>query len=55
MDLKLIKNLLNMIAESDVAGLHRREFQDQGKKQSEAPAFNPQPMFPPVGTPLGAN
>lgn len=51
MDLKLIKNLLNMIAESDVSevSIEEGDFKIKVKKQSETPAFNPQPMFPPVG------
>lgn len=51
MDLKLIKNLLNMIAESDVSevSIEEGDFKIKVKKQSEAPAYNPQPMFPPVG------
>jgi len=48
MDLKLIKNLLNMIAESDVSevSIEEGDFKIKVKKQSETQAYAPQPMFP---------
>jgi acetyl-CoA carboxylase biotin carboxyl carrier protein len=51
MDLKLIKNLLNMIAESDVSevSIEEGDFKIKVKKQSEVPAYTPQPVFPPAG------
>lgn len=51
MDLKLIKNLLNMIADSDVSevSIEEGDFKIKVKKQAEAPAYAPQPVFPPAG------
>ncbi len=51
MDLKLIKNLLNMIAESEVSevSIEEGDFKIKVKKQAEAPAF-PVPV-PPVFAP----
>jgi len=48
MDLKLIKNLLNMIAESDVSevSIEEGEFKIKVKKQPEIQAYAPQQMFP---------
>jgi acetyl-CoA carboxylase biotin carboxyl carrier protein len=51
MDLKLIKNLLNMIADSDVSevSIEEGDFKIKVKKQSEAQAYNPQPVFTTAG------
>jgi acetyl-CoA carboxylase biotin carboxyl carrier protein len=51
MDLKLIKNLLNMIAESDVSevSIEEGDFKIKVKKQSEVQAYAPQPVFPTAG------
>ncbi len=51
MDLKLIKNLLNMIADSDVSevSIEEGDFKIKVKKQAETPAYAPQPVFPPSG------
>ncbi len=48
MDLKLIKNLLNMIAESDVSevSIEEGEFKIKVKKQPEVQAYASQQMFP---------
>jgi len=52
MDLKLIKNLLNMIAESDVSevSIEEGEFKIKIKKQAEAQSYTLPPVFsaPPV-------
>lgn len=48
MDLKLIKNLLNMIADSDVSevSIEEGDFKIKIKKQSDTQAYAPQPVFP---------
>jgi acetyl-CoA carboxylase biotin carboxyl carrier protein len=52
MDLKLIKNLLNMIAESDVSevSIEEGDFKIKIKKQAEAQSYSLPPVFsaPPV-------
>lgn len=51
MDLKLIKNLLNLIAESDVSevAIEEGDFKIKIKKQAEMPSFPaPAAYFPPV-------
>jgi acetyl-CoA carboxylase biotin carboxyl carrier protein len=51
MDLKLIKNLLNMIADSDVSevSIEEGDFKIKVKKQSETQAYTAQPIFPTSG------
>jgi acetyl-CoA carboxylase biotin carboxyl carrier protein len=51
MDLKLIKNLLNLIAESDVSevSIEEGEFKIKVKKQADAPAYAPPaPIYAPA-------
>jgi acetyl-CoA carboxylase biotin carboxyl carrier protein len=51
MDLKLIKNLLNMIADSDVSevSIEEGDFKIKVKKQSEALTYAPQPVYQTAG------